>query len=222
MYLSIEKNELIEYISKQINNIFPDKNTVSPNEVGKVIDNALTRLEFCFSKINPAIKYFSKDGIPYFNHMHSDQYCMFLWFLSNEAYLNDNINLAEKLFYLNKTLNCLDAFYSIKLPDVFMFCHPVGSIIGNAHYENYILIHQNVTIGASKEDIYPAFGEGIILYASSKVIGTSNISNNVIFAADASVVNEDIPANKLVFGQSKNLILKEHNGETIDKFFVRQ
>ena len=102
-----------------------------------------------------------------------------------------------------------------------MFCHPVGSIIGNAHYENYLLIHQNVTIGASKEDIYPKFGEGIILYASSQVIGTCNISNNVIFAAGATVVNEDIPANKLVFGQSRNLVLKEHDGETINKFFVR-
>lgn len=207
MKLSLSEEDLKNYIAKQVNNFFPDKFLITSFDVEKILSNALKRTEYCFSNIN--LKYYGKEKEIYLNHLHSEQYCMFLWFLSNEAYLKNNINLAEKLFYLNKTLNCLDAFYSIKLPDIFMLSHPVGTVLGNASYKNYLLVYQNVTIGASKEYIYPVLGEDVSLYAGSKIIGNCNISDNVTLSAGSCIINEDIPPNTFVFGQSRNLILKQ-------------
>lgn len=219
MKLSLTEEDLNNYIVKQLNNFFPDKFLISNLDLGKILKNALKRTEYCFSNIN--LKYYGKEKEVYLNHLHSEQFCMFLWFLSNEAYLANNINLAEKLFYLNKTLNCLDAFYSIKLPDIFMLSHPVGTVLGNASYKNYLLVYQNVTIGASKENIYPVLDEGVALYAGSKIIGNCHISNNVTLSADACVINENIPSHTIVFGQSKNLILKQEK-ECIKDFTFKK
>ncbi len=207
MQLSLDKDDLKDYITKQVNNYFPDKFLIKTSDVDKILTNSLNRTEYCFSHIK--LKYYNYDGNTRFNHLNSEHYGMFLWFLSNEAYLKNNINLAEKLFYLNKSLNGLDAFYSIKLPDIFLLHHPVGSVIGNAHYENYLTVYQNVTIGSSKEGIYPILSKGVSLMSKASIIGNCKIGKNVTLAAGAAVVNEDVPDDTLVFGQSRNLVFKK-------------
>ena len=219
MKLTLDTNDLKSYITRQLNNFFPDKYEISDAEVGKILENALKRTEFSFSHI--PLKYYLENEEVHFNHLNSEQYAMFLWFLSNEAYLKNNINLAEKLFYLNKALNGLDAFYSIKLPDIFMLVHPVGTVIGNAHYENYLVIHQNCTIGASKEGIYPYLKERVTLFANSQIIGNCNIGNNVSLSAGTSVINEDVPNYSIVFGRSKSLIIKREKDCISDYTFKR-
>ena len=65
------------------------------NNFGRVI----LRLEKCFAS-NPN-KYYSRDGETYFNPFHSGQYCIFLYFLSNEVWKAGNMLLADKIYYLN-------------------------------------------------------------------------------------------------------------------------
>lgn len=207
MQLSIEKNELIEYVTNQVNTFFPDKYNIRTIEIKKIMDRTLDRTNYSFSQTT--LKYYNENGIVKFNHLHSDQYSMFLWFLSNEAFLNEKINIAEKLFYLNKALNCIDALYSIKLPDIFMFCHPIGTILGNAHYKNYLVVYQAVTIGASIEEIYPTLEENVTLFENAKVIGNCHIGKNVTISSGTTVINTDIPNYTIVFGQGKELVLKD-------------
>ncbi len=48
-----------------------------------------------------------------------------------------------------------------------------------------------------------------MMYSNSKVLGRSHIGDYVTLSANAYVINEDIPDNCMVFGQSPNLIIKK-------------
>lgn len=218
MKLSIEKNELVLYLTSQLNIFFPDKNKVCAGEIASLTDNALDRIEFCFS--HTGLKYYKDGEQSVFNHLNSDHYCMFLWFVSNEAYLHGKIYIAEKLFYMNKMLNGVDMFYSIKLPEIFLVVHPLGSVIGNASYKNYLIIYQNVTIGSNPDGKYPVLSEKLILYSKSSIIGNCNLGENVVISSGTSVISENIPSNSLVFGQSRNLIIKPETKNLIKHYFL--
>lgn len=91
--------------------------------------------------------------------------------------------------------------------------HPLGSVLGRAVYGDFLFLYQGVTIGGNVslgEDAicYPVLGDYVLLYSNAKVLGNSHIGNNVIIAADASIINEDIPDNSIVFGRSPNLVIK--------------
>ncbi len=198
---SISENELCVVVSKQINNMIPDNNLVSATDLQQYVNTAYDRLFHCFKAINN--KYYNEGGDVYFNHLHSDHYCSFLYLLSNTAYLQKNTDLATKVFLLNKYLHSVDLYFSVSLPEVFLLVHPVGSIIGNATYENKIVIYQNCSIGSVYKDekyIYPKFGENIVLYSRTSIIGECRIGNNVIFGANTFVMKSTIENNSLVTG----------------------
>ena len=77
----------------------------------------MCRLENNFSKNSN--KYYSCDNEIYFNPFHSGQYCIYLYYLSNEIWKAGNSILADKIYYLNKIMNGLDIFYEVELPDFF-------------------------------------------------------------------------------------------------------
>lgn len=197
MKLSLEKTALLNYVNCHLQHFFPDGN--QHHEVlSSIFDKAIERLTYCFSNINR--KYYQQDKKTEFNHLNSDHYASFIYLLSNEAWQDDAIYLAEKLFYLNKALNGLDCFYSVKLPKVFMFVHPVGTVLGHADYADYLVIYQNVTVGSTLDGIYPIFAEGCVLYAKSSVIGRCNIGRNVVIGANAFVLNTDVEHDHIIVG----------------------
>jgi serine O-acetyltransferase len=217
---SINEEEISIIVSKQINNMIPDLVQVRSEELRPYITAAYTRVFHCFDGISN--KYYHEGDDVFFNHLHSDHYCTFLYLVSNEAYLNNATILATKLFLLNKYLHGLDLYFSVKLPEVFMLVHPVGSVIGNAEYSNKIVIYQNCSIGSVLKDgkyIYPRFGENIVLYSRTSVIGECNIGNNVIFGANSFVIKTYIPDNCLVTGASPNVIVTPK--PSIDIHFFR-
>lgn len=219
MILSINKKDFIEYITNQINLFFPDKNKISKTNIVDIFDLTIDRLSFCFKHIKN--RYFFDGTNSLFNHLNSDHYCMFLYFLANNAYNTGQLNLAEKAFYLNKALHGLDLFYKVKMPEIFMLVHPVGTVLGNAHYENFFIAYQNCTVGAVNDGEYPVFGENTILYAKSSVIGNCKIGKNVVFAANSFTLNTDIPDNKIVLGTYPQLKIKENSNEYINREFVK-
>ena len=83
---------------------------------------------------------------------------------------------------------------------------------------SWILLTTTVQGGAI--DVrYPSFGEGVILYSKTSVLGSSSIGNNVIFGANSLVINSNIPDDSIVVGQTPSLKLKHFSGSVIrDKF----
>lgn len=153
-------------------------------------------------------KYYKTDINPY-NSIH---YCNLLYWLSRTAYEDENINLADKVYYLNKMLNGVELFYEIDLPVEWSCEHPLGSCMGRAIYGNHFFFYQGCTVGANRRKDgqleHPVIGDNVVMYSNSKILGNSKIGNNCKIAANCYIINQDIPDNSTVFGQSPNLIIK--------------
>lgn len=103
-------------------------------------------------------------------------------------------------------------FYSFKagLPDIFVFGHPVGTIIGNASYSDFLVIFQNVTINTGTESGTGEelkLGKGLFLGAGSKIIGNSPVGDRVSIGVDGVVNEQVIP--------DDSVVLKNDRGEII-------
>lgn len=208
------KIHLTEYIKKQLEQFFPDKQEVSEKILDNAVKNALQRLEYCFKHISLQGRFKS------FNYLNTDQYAMFLYILSNELYKNfEDIVLAQKVMYLNKIMHSINCMYDNELPEIFLFVHAIGMTIGKAKMSNYIVLHQNVTIGANN-DTYPTLKEGVILCAGASVIGKCTIGNNVVIGANTNIYKKDIPDNIIVYTDSQaGLITAAHKRNYFSKFF---
>jgi serine O-acetyltransferase len=203
-YFSNER-EVIELLLMQIkNNFYLNSDDIQILKI--IMPNALLKLKFCFQENNDKY-YCNSDSNPFFNVYHSGQYAIFLYYVSKIAFNNDRIQLADKVYFLNKILNGCDLFYEINLPDVFFLDHPVGSVMGRASYGKYLVFQQNCTIGGN-HDQYPSLGDFVWLFANSMILGDCTIGSNVFVSAGTIVKDEDIPSNSIVFGSSPNLILK--------------
>ena len=133
MHLAIPRGQILDNLCRQINSFF----SCSDEErivLDQYLDKALEKVEKCLRGIDN--KYFKTEfGEVKFNPFHSVQYMIFLYFIANELYCNQmSSTLTDKLYYLNKTMNGLDLFYAVELPEVWSAEHPVGSVLGRAKY----------------------------------------------------------------------------------------
>ena len=218
MKLSLDKLALISYLAKQLAVFYPDDIDVK-DSITQIMPTVIERMNHSFSHIHK--KYYVEQGRAVFNHMNSDHYAMFLYFISNEAWRQGCIPLAEKAFLLNKALHGIDAFYSITLPDIFLFVHPVGTVLGNASYADFLVVYQQVTVGSDIAGIYPRFGRANVLYSKSSVIGQCNIGHNVCIATHSLVRNMDLPDDSVVVGlYPDNRILRNKQDNKADFFTI--
>jgi serine O-acetyltransferase len=216
--LSIKETSLVIYVTKQLNHYFPDDEVVSENKVASLVYNALSRIERCFQTIN--LPYYRKDENPFFNHLHGDHYSAFLYILSRQAYLNGLESLAAKIFLFNKLLFGIDAFYTIQLPESFVFVHPLGTILGRATYSNYFVVYQGVTVGANAKGIYPAFSEQTLLFSNSSVIGECQVGKNFVLGSMSSLIDTIVPDNKVLVGNYPNHKILNNSSNQIEKYFL--
>lgn len=108
-------------------------------------------------------------------------------------------------------MHSIDWFYAIELPIHFLCEHPLGSVLGKASYGDYLLIYQGTTVGGSIKAAvlhYPVFDGNVIMFANSSVLGKSHVGSNVILSAWTKIVNQNVPSNSVVFGESPNLIVR--------------
>lgn len=207
---SLDNQQLAAYIAQQLNHFFPDSNRVESSCLLDAINQAEARVFHCFSNIRK--KYFHDEGVTHFNHLISDQYCMYLYMLANSIHKNGgDAQLSTKLYYLNKALHSVDIYFTTKLPEIFLLVHPIGTIIGRGDFSDFFIAYQGCTVGCLNEGIFPTFKGKTIMYANSTVLGNSIIGDNVCFAADTTVVNQQIEANQIVFGKTPKLVLRENN-----------
>lgn len=218
MHLSLPAEQLATYTASQLNCFFPDSQTVSVDCLMVSMPRVLERLEYCFSHIEK--KYYCEQGRAVFSHLNSDHYASYLYFLSNQLSQDgSDTALCEKLFYLNKTLHGLDLFYSIRMPDIFLLVHPIGTVIGNASFDDYLVIYQNCTIGSGHEGIYPHFSRGTILYSGVSVIGNCQIEENCVFGAGAQLVAQSVERDSVIVGRGKAVRILPNNLSVLDRAF---
>jgi serine O-acetyltransferase len=204
--LSIEKQELIQLVVRQLTNMFMFKESELPILLHS-IERALEKCRACFAP-NPN-KYFRQDGAIYFNPFHSGQYSIFLYYLSNDVWRENPrcALLADRIYCLNKALHGCDFFYEVELPAIFSLDHPVGSVMGRASYGDYFRFCQNCTVGNNK-GLFPRLGQNVTMLAGSTVLGACSVGDDVIVSAGTFIKDTDIPAHTLVFGTSPNLVIK--------------
>lgn len=194
--------DLTCYVAAQLHNMFPAGGMEQDIEMMiDVIPQALERMR----PILGAVCAFEPDT---FNHFNSLQYATFLYLLGNEHWKIDPSGLiADRLFCLNRMLNAMDLFYSVKMPEVFFVSHGVGSVLGNATYGNRLVFFHNVTVGRIG-DHRPTIGENVILYPGATVTGRSEIGNNSVVGAGVVVHDISVPDNVVVTRNGSELMFQ--------------
>jgi len=207
MKILIGKESLFQLVKHQVVNLF----MANPNElieIKKVFPVVLKRTSHCFSASTN--KYYRDKNRLVFNPYHSGQYTIFLYFLSNQLWKTNPHakQIADKIYYLNKTLNGLDIYYEVEMPSIFFLDHPVGSVLGRAKYGDGFSFSQNCTVG-NNHGIYPEIGKNVVLHSGAKILGSCKIGNDVVVSANCYIKDQNVPDGCLVFGASPNLIFKK-------------
>lgn len=216
MQLSIGKNELYNYVQKQMNYFFPDNENIEGKDVELAFEKALKRTEECFSVINnPA--YSDEKGNVFFSHIHSDQYAQFLYFYSNSLWnISKNKVVCDKLMGLNRVLNNLFISYKCELPEHFFLAHAFGTIIGNAKFEDFLCVSHLVTINTGEKQqgiCTPHIGKGVWLSPGAKIIGDRMIGDRVSIGIDSVVYNQDIPNDTIVINRGNGIEILKNKKE---------
>ena len=146
---------------------------------------------YCLSR--KKIKHFPSSIV-----LHGDEYTTFLYYLSNQAWIDDKLEIAELIYLLNRRLNNFDCFYTRQMPAVFHLEHPLGSVLGQASFGEYLVVYQGVSVGGDLKLRYPKFGDGVALFAKSSVIGASKIGSNCAIGAGVQVYGLTIPSHTAV------------------------
>jgi serine O-acetyltransferase len=202
----LDAGQLAELAAAQLNNFFPDGNAVAAADLLGAVQAALPRIETCFSEINN--RYFFNGSAAVFDHLHGDQYAMWLYFLANSLYRGGGDSaVCAKLFLLNKALHGCDIYYEVALPDIFLLVHPLGTVLGRGNYSDYFVAYQRCGVGSNR-DIYPSFGKYVTLRPGSAVLGNSNIGENCQIASDSLVLDRHLADNSLYIGNPKNAFVK--------------
>ena len=208
--MTLSHDQLASYVTRQVNRLFDDGQPVLEDDVLALLPQALGRLEHCFVHINN--KYFFDGTSAVFNHLHGDQYSMFLYLLCNTAYnAGANIGVPAKLFLLNKSLHGIDAFYEVELPSIFLFVHPIGTVLGRGQYADYLLVYQRCGVG-SNHDIYPTLGPYTTLRPGSAVLGQCTLGRNNTLAAESLLLDRDLPNDSVYMGNPRDFVLRPSKG----------
>ena len=198
-----DPQRIVALVARQLDSLFLIEEGEA-EQLDALVRIALDRSRRCFSRINN--KYFYENGRIRFSPYHSGQYTIFLYFLSRAASGTAEA-LADKIYYLNKTLNGLDLYHQVEMPDVFFTDHPVGSVIGRGRFGDRFMFAQNCTVGNNR-GCYPSLGRDVYMMVGSKIIGDCKIGDDVVLAANTCVLDQDVPSGHLVFGASPDLLLK--------------
>lgn len=200
----LNENEMIALLIKRVCNFFliseQDRDLIHEKHT-----EVLTLLKTCFVGVDN--KYFRQDGEVYFSSSHSGQYLIYLY-LYSRVFSEMGHELKDKFYYLNKIMHSVDIYSEVRLPSVFFFEHPLGLVLGRAEYGSNFFAMQGCTVGGNKGK-YPIIGNNVKMFSNSKIVGDSNIGDNVWLAANSYVKDSDIPSNSIVFGQYPDLVIKK-------------
>ena len=196
-------HNMTNILTKQLRNFFSlnDQEVKFIEQFYKLIEKETTE-----TLNNADNKYIRLGGV---DPLYTNAYTIFLYKFSRFCYEKYFIELATKIYYLNKIMNSVELFYEVELPKYFYLDHPLGSVMGRAKYGEYFMFSQGCTVGENK-GVYPKMGDFVIMYSNSKIIGASTIGNNCIISANTYIKDTVVPDNTVVFQNNRELIFKEN------------
>jgi len=120
---------------------------------------------------------------------------------------------ADAAYYSSRIRTSTDIYYRSEIGKHFLPSHPIGAVIDSRSiYGVGFRLYNGVHIGPYGVDgkepsewVHPHFGDGVIVYANSKIYGKTVVGDNVTISPGVSIVNETIPNNCIVFGASPYL-----------------
>jgi serine O-acetyltransferase len=203
---SLGSEALAALASRQCGFHFPDGEDLRADEIVPSARRAMSRLEHCFSHV--ANRYFFDGASAIFDHLHGDQYAMWLYLLSRQLH-EDRAPQAwsKKLFLLNKSMHGCDIFYEVELPAVFLLVHPLGTVLGRGHYSDHFIAYQRCGIGSNR-GVYPTLGRHVTLRPGSAVLGNSRVASNVTVAAESLILDRDVPSDTTYIGNPRDFTLR--------------
>lgn len=220
MDLSLSRTDLIGYTNAQLNHFYPDGNTANLGHYPSSFDTAIDRMEASFRSVRSP-RYFEA-GTSKFNHLYSDHYIVYLWYLANALWKDGaSENILNKLYYLNKTLHAFDCMFNTALPDKFLVIHGSGTVLGKATYGNYLVVHQGCTVGIHDQK-YPTIGTGVALAANSAVIGGSILGDRVSVGNATSVFNTEVPSDHSVYRDRNGKITISRSAKSYVDFYFSE
>ena len=212
-FVNIDRSQLADYVRKQLSNLLPLPADPQSDLIDTHLDEALLRLNRCVSQV----RMWTPDQ---FDVLHSSQYCIFLYYLSNTIWRREKAQkLCTQLFLLNKSLNAIDCFYEVELPEVFFIGHSVGIVLAKATYGNHLVLYQNSTVGKN-HGVAPVLEEGVILYPNTAVIGNCLVRRGSVISQGVSVINRNTEAHQVAFqGAGGDLVFKHSAHPILGDFF---
>ena len=199
--ISLSETALGTYVARQVEHAFPDGAAGTADAIRQVLPATLERVEHCFTHVSN--KYFFDGVQAVFDHLHGDQYAMFLYLLVNSAYrAGADRALCGKLYLLNKALHGIDAYFEVELPSIFLFVHPLATVLGRGRYSDYLVVYQRCGVG-SNHDVYPQLGEYLTLRPGAAVLGRSRIGRNCTVATESLVLDRDLPDDTVYIGDPR-------------------
>jgi serine O-acetyltransferase len=211
--VNLTRAGLLDYTAAQIVHFFPDGRVNVRSRLEAHLDEALNRLKKCID----AVRMWTENE---FNYLHSTQYCIYLYFLSNTIWRNtSDAEICTKLFLLNKALNGIDCFYEVDMPDIFFIGHSVGIVLAKATYSDHLVLYQNSTVGKN-HGIAPVIEQGVVMYPNTAIIGRSIVRANTVIAQGVGLINCETPGNVMAFrGKDNELIFRPLKRDIIADFF---
>mgnify|MGYP001555522517 CR=1 FL=1 len=197
MQTTLTPDQLAGYTSRQLNTFFPDGSDVAPGALLAAVGGALERMDYCFSRSR--LESYFRGGQAHFDHLYSDQYLMYLWFVANELWKRGaDKRVIYKVYLLNKSLHAFDCAWDTKLPEIFMVIHGVGTVLGKGEFSDFFVIYQGCTVGQT-QGRYPKFGRGAGLGAGAAVIGSCELADHASVGAGCTLINTSVPSGKSAF-----------------------
>jgi serine O-acetyltransferase len=203
---------LLRYLLRQLDHLVPDDRDCA-SVIDAHLDMALDRLRHCINGVKPW-------RAERFDYLHSTQYCLFLYYLSNTIWKHTGeTEVPTKLFLLNKALNGIDCFYEIALPEVFFIGHSVGIVLAKATYGEHLVLYQNSTVGKN-HGVAPVIEAGVVMYPNTAIVGRCTVRAGTVVSQGTSVVNQDTPGDVMAFaGAAGKLVFKPLRRPAIEDFF---
>jgi serine O-acetyltransferase len=96
----------------------------------------------------------------------------------------------------------------VKLPDIFLFVHPLATVLGRADYSDYLIVYQRVGIG-SNHDVYPRLGKHLTLHPGSAVLGDCTVGDHCTIAAESFLLDRDLPDGMLYIGGPRDPLIRQ-------------
>lgn len=206
IHTSLSSDQLGNLAVAQVNTSFPDGQIVSLSDLMPAVGGALARLQHSFTHVRN--KYFFDGTKAIFDHLHGDQYAMWLYFLSSELFrIGGPEHACKKLFLLNKMLHGCDIFYEVELPSVFLLVHPLGTVLGRGRYDDFFIAYQRCGIG-SNHDVYPVLGKHITMSPGSAILGNSTVGENCTIAAESLLLDQSLSANSVYIGNPRDHMIR--------------